>query len=126
MHVIQVWISVTAPIDYWVYSYSHDVEGDHDGEHGVWPAGLSVHVGGRHCPGLVAVRHEVLNPLSVQHRQLGQTLHVGPEDLVLSDEDEVRSCADWSSDDYLTFRPFFFPLFAQSSKSKTFSLYISM
>ena len=50
--------------------YSHDVEGDDDGEDGVRPAGLGVHVGGRHRPGLVALRHQVLDTLGVQHGQL--------------------------------------------------------
>ena len=62
--------------------YSHDVEGDDDGEDGVRPAGLGVHVGGRHRPGLVALRHQVLDTLGVQHGQLGETLHVGPQHLV--------------------------------------------
>ena len=62
--------------------YSLDVEGDDDGEDRVRPAGLGVHVGGRHRPGLVALRHQVLDTLSVQHGQLRETFHIGPQHLV--------------------------------------------
>ena len=65
--------------------FLHDVEGDDDGEDGVRPAGLRVHVGGRHCPGLVPLRHQVLDTLSVQDCQLGQTFHIRPQDLVFPD-----------------------------------------
>ena len=59
-----------------------DVEGQDDGEDRVWPAGLGVHVGGGHRPGLVALLHQTLYLLGISHCHGSQALHIGAKNVV--------------------------------------------
>ena len=59
-------------------------EGQHDGEHGVGPARLGVHVGGGHRAGLVPLLHQILNFHRIGHGLHPTTLHIGTQDFVLS------------------------------------------
>lgn len=56
-----------------------------DGEYGVRPAGGLVHVGGRDRASLVALVHQLVDVLVGGDGQLGQVLHVRPEQRVLAD-----------------------------------------
>ena len=55
-----------------------------DGEDGVRPRGLVVHVGRGHRPVLVALHHEVVDLLKRGHGQLRQPVHIRTQDVVLS------------------------------------------
>ena len=99
-----------------------DVEGQDNGEHSVRSAGLAVHVGGGHRPGLVALLHEVLNLLSISHSNRSQALDIGTKNIVLPclKIKQLKNSLNFNT--HLTFNPFFLPAFSQSNKSNTFSL----
>ena len=62
-----------------------NTEGQHDGEHGVGPARLGVHVGGGHRPRLVPLLHQILYFHRIGHGLHPTTLHIGTQDFVLPD-----------------------------------------
>ena len=98
-----------------------DVEGQDNGEDCVRSAGLAVHVGGGHRPGLVALLHEVLNLLSISHSHRSQALDIGTKNIVLPYL-KIEQLKNSNFKTHLTFNPFFLPAFSQSNKSNTFSL----
>ena len=112
-----------------------NTEGQHDGEHGVGPARLGVHVSGGHRPRLVPLLHQILYFHRIGHGLNPTTLHIGTQDFVLPDKYfmnikllhlDYTSCSSLLLPSYLTFRPLFFVELPKSNKSNTFSLYISM
>ena len=59
-------------------------EGQPDGEDGVGPARLAVHVRRSDRPRLVALHNEIVNLLGRDDKQLREPLHIGPQDVVLA------------------------------------------